>query len=180
MTAEAWRAIVPHIGLTRAFDVDMLFKTRRAGYAIRKFRRRGATSAAPSSGSDSCRSRCCRHLPAAPAVFPLRWVVICRPAGRDRTGPGTHENPFFGQDEAGLFRHGTIMVVATFAARCSMRCFMVIGRTLPNAEYGARSPCMVWCWSRAPGLAMQNTLAHFTSNCCWPVGGGRRNLFWHW
>ncbi|MDD3441610.1 MAG: hypothetical protein PHU50_09165, partial [Kiritimatiellae bacterium] len=35
MTAEAWRAIVPHIGLTKwAFDVDMLFKTRRAGYRI--------------------------------------------------------------------------------------------------------------------------------------------------
>ncbi len=35
MTAAAWRAIVPHIGLTRwAFDVDMLFKTRRAGYRI--------------------------------------------------------------------------------------------------------------------------------------------------
>lgn len=37
MTAEAWRAIVPHIGLTKwAFDVDMLFKTRRAGFAIRE------------------------------------------------------------------------------------------------------------------------------------------------
>ena len=35
MTAAAWRAIMPCIGLTRwAFDVDMLFKTRRAGYAI--------------------------------------------------------------------------------------------------------------------------------------------------
>ncbi len=37
MTAEAWRAIVPQIGLTRwAFDVDMLFKTRRAHYGIRE------------------------------------------------------------------------------------------------------------------------------------------------
>ncbi len=37
MTAAAWRAIVPHIGLTKwAFDVDMLFKTRRARYAIRE------------------------------------------------------------------------------------------------------------------------------------------------
>ena len=37
MSAEAWRAIVPHIGLTKwAFDVDMLFKTRRAGFAIRE------------------------------------------------------------------------------------------------------------------------------------------------
>ncbi|MDD2239090.1 MAG: glycosyltransferase family 2 protein, partial [Kiritimatiellae bacterium] len=35
MTANAWQAIVPHIGLTKwAFDVDMLFKTRRAGYRI--------------------------------------------------------------------------------------------------------------------------------------------------
>ena len=37
MTAAAWRAIVPHIGLTKwAFDVDMLFKTRRAHYPIRE------------------------------------------------------------------------------------------------------------------------------------------------
>ena len=37
MSAAAWRAIVPHIGLTKwAFDVDMLFKTRRAGFAIRE------------------------------------------------------------------------------------------------------------------------------------------------
>lgn len=37
MTAEAWHAIVPSIGLTRwAFDVDMLFKTRRAHYLIRE------------------------------------------------------------------------------------------------------------------------------------------------
>ena len=37
MTAEAWRAIVPNIGLTKwAFDVDMLFKTRRAHFAIRE------------------------------------------------------------------------------------------------------------------------------------------------
>ncbi len=37
MSAEAWQAIVPKIGLTKwAFDVDMLFKTRRAGYPIRE------------------------------------------------------------------------------------------------------------------------------------------------
>ena len=37
MTAEAWHAIVPHIGLTKwAFDVDMLFKTRREGYEIKE------------------------------------------------------------------------------------------------------------------------------------------------
>ena len=37
MTAAAWRAIVPHIGLTKwAFDVDMLFKARRAGVEIKE------------------------------------------------------------------------------------------------------------------------------------------------
>jgi len=37
MSAEAWRAIVPRIGLTRwAFDVDMLFQTRRAHYFIKE------------------------------------------------------------------------------------------------------------------------------------------------
>lgn len=37
MSAEAWRAIVPHIGLTQwAFDVDMLFQTRRARYEIKE------------------------------------------------------------------------------------------------------------------------------------------------
>jgi len=37
MSAEAWRAIVPQIGLTKwAFDVDMLFQTRRARYAIKE------------------------------------------------------------------------------------------------------------------------------------------------
>jgi len=37
MSAEAWRAIVPYIGLTHwAFDVDMLFQTRRARYPIKE------------------------------------------------------------------------------------------------------------------------------------------------
>ena len=37
MTASAWRSIVPHIGLTKwAFDVDMLFQTRRARHEIRE------------------------------------------------------------------------------------------------------------------------------------------------
>jgi glycosyltransferase involved in cell wall biosynthesis len=37
MSREAWQAIVPHIGLTHwAFDVDMLFQTRRARYPIKE------------------------------------------------------------------------------------------------------------------------------------------------
>ena len=37
MTAQAWHSIVPHIGLTQwAFDVDMLFQTRRAHHEIKE------------------------------------------------------------------------------------------------------------------------------------------------
>jgi glycosyltransferase involved in cell wall biosynthesis len=37
MSADAWHAVVPKIGLTKwAFDVDMLFKTRRLRFPIRE------------------------------------------------------------------------------------------------------------------------------------------------
>ncbi|HOU22432.1 MAG: glycosyltransferase family 2 protein [Kiritimatiellae bacterium] len=77
MTAEAWRAIVPHIGLTKwAFDVDMLFKTRRAGYAIREI---------PTTWSDISGSKLRIGLVSFQMLLaicrlrllysPLRWVV---------------------------------------------------------------------------------------------------------
>lgn len=77
MTAEAWRSIVPHIGLTHwAFDVDMLFKTRRAGYAIAEI---------PTVWSDVGGSKLrvgrvsCQMLLAIVRLrllySPLRWVV---------------------------------------------------------------------------------------------------------
>jgi glycosyltransferase involved in cell wall biosynthesis len=65
MTAEAWRAIVPHIGLTRwAFDVDMLFKTRRAGYPITEI---------PTTWSDVAGSK----LRVGRVSFQM-FVAICR------------------------------------------------------------------------------------------------------
>ena len=77
MTAEAWRAIVPHIGLTKwAFDVDMLFKTRRAGFAIREI----PTTWSDVGGSKLKVGRVSFQMLLAIARLrllysPLRWVV---------------------------------------------------------------------------------------------------------
>ncbi len=77
MTAEAWRAIVPHIGLTKwAFDVDMLFKTRRAGYPLAEI----PTTWSDISGSKLRIARASTQMLLAIARLrllysPLRWIV---------------------------------------------------------------------------------------------------------
>ena len=77
MSAAAWRAIVPHIGLTKwAFDVDMLFKTRRAGFAIREI----PTTWSDIGGSKLKVGRVSFQMLLAIARLrllysPLRWVV---------------------------------------------------------------------------------------------------------
>lgn len=77
MTAAAWRAIVPHIGLTKwAFDVDMLFKTRRAHFAIREI----PTTWSDVGGSKLRLGRVSFQMLLAIARLrllysPLKWVV---------------------------------------------------------------------------------------------------------
>ena len=67
--------------------------------------------------------------------------------------------------DAGLLRHGTLMVAGTFAgALCNAGFHMVVGRTLPNAEYGALVTMLgLILVVSTPMLALQNTLAHFTA-----------------
>lgn len=91
--------------------------------------------------------------------------------------------PFLGRDESGLYRHGALLVLATLAgALCNAVFHMVVGRTLPNAEYGAMVAMLgLVLVTSTPMLAMQNTLAHFTSRL---LLAGRRDeildLLLHW
>ena len=65
-------------------------------------------------------------------------------------------------DDSGLLRHGTLMVVGTFAgAVCNAGFHMVSGRLLPESAYGALVAMLgiVLAFSQ-PALALQNTLAH--------------------
>ena len=65
-------------------------------------------------------------------------------------------------DDSGLLRHGSLMVVGTFAgAVCNAGIHMVSGRLLPESAYGALVAMLgiVLAFSQ-PALALQNTLAH--------------------
>lgn len=66
------------------------------------------------------------------------------------------------RDDSGLLRHGTLMVVGTFAgAACNAGFHMVSGRLLDQSAYGALVAMLgiVLAFSQ-PMLALQNTLAH--------------------
>ena len=87
------------------------------------------------------------------------------------------------QDESGLIRHGSILMAGTLVgAACNAGFHMVVGRTLPNAEYGSLVAMLgVILAATTPMLALQNTLAHFTSE---RMAAGRRDevrgLLLHW
>ena len=65
-------------------------------------------------------------------------------------------------DDSGLLRHGTLMVIGTFAgALCNAGFHMVSGRLLDPDAYGALVAMLgiILAFSQ-PALALQNTLAH--------------------
>ena len=76
-----------------------------------------------------------------------------------------------------------MLMAGTLAgAACNAGFHMAVGRTLPNAEYGSLVAMLgIVLAIGTPMLALQNTLAHFTSKL---VGAGRRSevtgLFLHW
>ncbi|MGD9780995.1 MAG: hypothetical protein AB7V14_02445 [Kiritimatiellia bacterium] len=87
------------------------------------------------------------------------------------------------KDESGLFRHGSMLMAGTLAgALCNAGFHMVVGRTLPNAEYGSLVAMLgIVLVASTPMLALQNTLAHYVSAM---VLENRRGdvlpLFLHW
>ena len=87
------------------------------------------------------------------------------------------------RDESGLVRHGTLLMAGTMAgAACNAGFHMVVGRTLPGAEYGSLAAMLgVVLAATTPMLALQNTLAHFVSKLAME---GKKDeildLFLHW
>ncbi len=82
-----------------------------------------------------------------------------------------------------MYKHGSLLVVGTFIGALFNAGFhMVVGRTLPNAEYGSLVAMLgIILAVSTPMLALQNTLAHFTSKL---VKEGSHDeimtLFLHW
>ena len=95
------------------------------------------------------------------------------------------KNPFAGRDEAGLVRHGSLLVAGSLVGAVFNAGFhMAMGRpqVLPNAEYGSLVAMLgIVLAAGTPMMAVQNTLAHFISRF---EREGRRDealgLFRHW
>jgi len=89
------------------------------------------------------------------------------------------------KDESSLFRHGSLLVLGTFVGALFNAGFhMVVGRetVLSNAEYGTLVAMLgIILAVSTPMLALQNTLAHFTSKL---AKEGHRDevmpFFLHW
>ena len=89
------------------------------------------------------------------------------------------------RDDSGLIRHGMLLVAGSLTgAVCNAGFHMVVGReqVLPNAEYGSVVAMLgIILVVSTPTLALQNTLAHFTSKLS--MDGqpeGILPLFRHW
>ena len=82
-----------------------------------------------------------------------------------------------------MIRHGLLLMAGTLVgALCNAGFHMAVGRTLPNAEYGSLVAMLgIVLVASTPMLALQNTLAHFTSAL---AQAGRRSeirpLVLHW
>ena len=90
---------------------------------------------------------------------------------------------FAGKDESGLVRHGSLLMAGTMVgAACNAGFHMVVGRTLPGAEYGSLVAMLgIVLAATTPMLALQNTLAHFVSKLAMEPGAEvSRSTSWVW
>ncbi len=91
--------------------------------------------------------------------------------------------PTASRDDAGLVRHGSLLMAGSLAAAlCNAGFHMVVGRTLPNAEYGALVAMLgLVLVAGTPMQAVQNMLAHFISMHARQGRQGEiRPFFMHW
>jgi O-antigen/teichoic acid export membrane protein len=181
MTREAVSAVLPQLGITRwAFDVDLLFQMRRAGFAV--IERATVWRDAPGSQLQVARAGMEMFLAIARLRLlysPLRWVV----ALYDRTlGRLIHLPPQgLGMEGGSVLKHGTILLAATiFGSMCNMLFHVVMGRALPPAEYGVLASMLgLVLIAGTPMDALRTALTHFAA-CMVKEGrpGGVKSLVW--
>jgi O-antigen/teichoic acid export membrane protein len=133
MRREAVESILPHLGITQwAFDVDLLFQLRRAGYAIKEI----PTTWHDVEGSKVQVGKASTEMVLALARLrliysPFKWVVSCY----DRfLGPWIHPE---GSVRDHLLTHSLMLFMgAQFGNICNLLFQVIMARMLMNAEYG--------------------------------------------
>jgi len=128
--AEAWRAVLPHVGITRfAFDVDLLFQLKLAGFSVHEeptvWRDVAGSKVQVFNSSVEMFFAVVRmRLLYSPFSFTVKWYekLLSRPV------------EYLLHDT--LFRHAALLFFASLLAMIGNIVFqMVTGRMLPKAEY---------------------------------------------
>jgi len=157
--AEAWRAILPNIGITRfAFDADVLFQLKRHGFYIRE---------EPTVWRDIEGSKV-RYLNSSFDMFcaivrmrllysPFRFVVKLY----DRLLSRIVE--YLRGDE--LFCHAMLLFLASMVAHvCNVGFQMVVGRTLSSADYALLAAFLsLFTIVARPLSTLATAIIHYTS-----------------
>ncbi|MEI8351844.1 MAG: glycosyltransferase [bacterium] len=161
MKREAVSAILPHIGITRwAFDVDLLFQLRRAGYDIREI----PTVWHDVEGSKIEVGKASTEMMLALTRLRLIYSPF-RPVVRfyDRfLGPWLHPQ---GVESDHLVTHSLMLLIGgQFGNICNMMFQIYMVRALSNADYGVLSALLgALMLMGTPLGALSGTVTHFTS-----------------
>jgi len=162
MTRPAVKAILPNLGITQwAFDVDMLFQLRRAGYKIKEI---------PTTWHDVAGSKIQVGKASAEMMLalvrlrllysPFKWVVGIY----DRfISPWLHPA---GVARDHLLTHSLMLLVSGQLGNiCNMAFQIAMVRMLGNSEYGVMSAMMgLLAVVGSPLGALSGTVTHFTSH----------------
>ncbi|MEI6514689.1 MAG: glycosyltransferase [bacterium] len=161
MTREAIHAILPHLGITQwAFDVDLLFQLRRAGYVITEI----PTTWHDVEGSKIQVGKASTEMVLALARLrliysPFSWVVDIY---NRFLGPWIHP---VGTVRDHLLTHSLVLFVgAQFANICNLLFQLLMVRTIENVEYGVMSAMLGGMMMLGiPLTALTGAVTHFTS-----------------
>ena len=167
MERTALLKILPHLGITRwAFDVDLLFQLRRAGYAIKEI----PTVWRDVEGSKVQVVRASLEMMIALLRLrllysPLRWVV----AFYDRTVGSILHVHQPGKDR--LIQDSLLLLTATQVGNVANFVFqlllmrMVLMRTLPLNDYGSLMAIFaLWMALSGPLSALGLSVTHFSAH----------------
>lgn len=158
---EALQAILPHLGITQwAFDVDLLFQLRRAGYRIREVPTVWHDVAGSKIEIGKASTEMMLALVRLRLIYsPFSWVVDLY---NRFLGPWIHPSGFV-RDH--LLTHSLMLFVgAQFANLCNLLFQVLMVRMLGNADYGVMSAMLGGVMMLGMPLgALTGAVTHFTS-----------------
>lgn len=162
MTRDAVAAILPHLGITQwAFDVDLLFQLRRAGYSIREV---------PTTWHDVAGSKIRVGQASIEMMLALlRLRVLYSPFSWLAGYYSRFIEPWLhpvGVARDHLVTHSLMLFAGGQVANiCNMAFQIAMVRMLGNAEYGVMSAMMgLLAMVGTPLGALSGTVTHFTSH----------------